>query len=399
MKNLFFWLSVVVMSLLVMQSANAEVEQVLPLSGGYVWTVYGAPSTQGGTPEPPCWSKSNYQGFALPNYRSYAPLFVSSTRYQCRYQNVNNLNVGASGFVDRSGITPVCPSFSPEFLFNVLTGFCERELPACPSAGTVASSGYYDRGANYDALPPGIVSGCFNNCGTTHQFIDPPSYRAKISGVYHYYSKGALVYDGGSCVAGSPATSATVDPTTVQQSCASGEVGVTSSAGVLNCYKDGSISGASAPVATTTSTSTTITTDPVTGASSVSVSTTIAETTGGSTGGTSGTPGVPEDLQDFCKSNPTSPMCKPSDEYELGVAPAAETLPSDQPVFSVSTVSFASVAGCPAPVSFEITGLPMISKSYSISWQPFCDVAAMLRPIFLAIAAITAAFIFAGVMI
>jgi len=391
MKNLFFWLSVVVMSLFVMHSAKAEGTVAAVSVKGWCFNTTSC-AGYAASAEASC-SANGWNGVGL--------AIIEGWQYQCLWNGgyygtlTYAFNVSSSCPVNSTGTTTcTCDAgFQPDATAMACVA------PACPSAGTVASSGYYDRGVNYDVLPPGIISGCFNNCGTTHQFIDPPSYRAKISGVYHYYSKGALVYDGGSCVAGSPATSATVDPTTVQQSCASGEVGVTSSAGVLNCYKDGSISGASAPVATTTSTSTTITTDPVTGASSVSVSTTIAETTGGSSGGTSGTPGVPEDLQDFCKSNPMSPMCKPSDEYELGDAPAAETLPSEEPVFSVSTVSFASVAGCPAPVSFEITGLPMISKSYSISWQPFCDVAAMLRPIFLAIAAITAAFIFAGVMI
>lgn len=71
--------------------------------------------------------------------------------------------------------------------------------------------------------------------------------------------------------------------------------------------------------------------------------------------------------------------------------PAAEAVPHETPTFDIVPVSFASSSVCPAGIPLTFYG-----HTYSISYQPLCDVAALVRPIFLAIAAITAAFIFAS---
>lgn len=79
----------------------------------------------------------------------------------------------------------------------------------------------------------------------------------------------------------------------------------------------------------------------------------------------------------------------------LGSVPAAEDIPSEILTLSSSPVSFATAAGCPAPITFNIN-LPHLNQTYNIGFEPFCDLASILRPIFLALGAITAAFIFAA---
>jgi hypothetical protein len=87
--------------------------------------------------------------------------------------------------------------------------------------------------------------------------------------------------------------------------------------------------------------------------------------------------------------------CDPlKDASCLGAGLTAGVVPISTPTFSAVPVSFMSSAVCPAPISLSVN-LPMIgARSYSISYQPLCDVAGMLRPVFLALAAVTASMIF-----
>jgi hypothetical protein len=97
---------------------------------------------------------------------------------------------------------------------------------------------------------------------------------------------------------------------------------------------------------------------------------------------------------DLCTVIPDSPSC-----HALGDVPVAETIATSSPTFDIGAVSFSSAASCPAPITFHMN-VGFINRDYYISWQPMCDVAQLLRPIFLAIGAIAAAFIFAaGIMI
>lgn len=103
---------------------------------------------------------------------------------------------------------------------------------------------------------------------------------------------------------------------------------------------------------------------------------------------------------DFCDKHPNSAACAPAFPFNdvasvLGTVPAAETIPSSTPEFSTAPVSFATASGCPAPVSFNLT-MPFLTKTFSVSYQPLCDVASAMRPIFLALSAVMAAFIFAA---
>lgn len=99
----------------------------------------------------------------------------------------------------------------------------------------------------------------------------------------------------------------------------------------------------------------------------------------------------PDPLPDVCLLHPERIGCS-----SLGTAPAADTVPTANATFSTSAISFATSSGCPAPINFSVN-LPMIgAKSYAISWQPACDLATTLQPLFLALGAITAAFVFAA---
>jgi len=119
----------------------------------------------------------------------------------------------------------------------------------------------------------------------------------------------------------------------------------------------------------------------------------------GSTAGTDPNPGGVGDVASGVTSS--SPFDYGNVETVLGSVPAAGAVPSSTPTFQFSSVAFTTVAGCPAPVVFDVS-LPQVNffRQFSISYQPMCDVAAWLRPIFLAVAAVSAAMIFAaGLMI
>ena len=95
-----------------------------------------------------------------------------------------------------------------------------------------------------------------------------------------------------------------------------------------------------------------------------------------------------QDPKDPCTANPGRAGC-----VSLGDAPAAEAMPtSSVPITYVPTM-FAGSAACPAPVplSFSISG---VAKSFTISYQPLCDLMTILAPIFLALGAAGASIIF-----
>ncbi len=301
-----FWCGVLLMSMLVMvKPVRASVEQVAPTNPALFY-LNGHPERPWNTPEQACGDNAVYGGSPASIY-SYSGTTIPNSIY-ATCTNWWDVRIGS----------PICPV--PEsgavYAYNYTTRMCERTLPDCPSAGTVAASGTFDIGTNPDWPAPGVLSGCgVNNCETTVASLDPVSARGKVGGVYHYYAQGVLTFTGASCTMGIPVAPAVVNPATITQTCAAGEVGVMSTGGVLNCYKDGLIQGASAPVATTTSTaiSTTTTIDQASGASSVSETTTQTTTQTTGSGGTY-MPGVASDLQDYCSRNPSAQICKPANE-------------------------------------------------------------------------------------
>ncbi len=101
------------------------------------------------------------------------------------------------------------------------------------------------------------------------------------------------------------------------------------------------------------------------------------------------TPSQPQpfDPEDPCTANPDRIGCS-----KFGEVPDAEPLQREDVPLTPQEVIFAGGGGsCPEGVPFTIYG-----QQYTLSYQGFCDVASWLRPIFLAIGAATAAFIFAA---
>lgn len=104
------------------------------------------------------------------------------------------------------------------------------------------------------------------------------------------------------------------------------------------------------------------------------------------TGTASGT--APKEKEDdFCKKNPMSIACA-----ELGTLKDEKLETTELPV-NVSYTSWgASNAQCPAPRVINLWE----GKSISMSYQPVCDFVSMLRPLLIALAFVTAAFILGG---
>jgi len=73
----------------------------------------------------------------------------------------------------------------------------------------------------------------------------------------------------------------------------------------------------------------------------------------------------------------------------LGTAPTAEPIPSSTYDVTITAVPFASNAACPSPIAFNALG-----TDYSISYQPACDLMSTMRPLFLAMGAFAAAYVF-----
>lgn len=94
-----------------------------------------------------------------------------------------------------------------------------------------------------------------------------------------------------------------------------------------------------------------------------------------------------EEPKDPCLTNPNRAGCA-----LLGEPPAAEAIPSQDIPITVTPVPFASVAGCPSSLAFEAYG------AKSISYQPMCDTMTTVRPLFLALASLTAAIVFMGAL-
>jgi hypothetical protein len=89
---------------------------------------------------------------------------------------------------------------------------------------------------------------------------------------------------------------------------------------------------------------------------------------------------------DSCEAVPDRVGCS-----KLDTAPTTEKLKRlPNYALTLTTTAFAGSAACPAPLSFSVKGM-----SYSLSYQPLCNVLASLKALFMAMAAVLAAFILA----
>jgi len=122
--------------------------------------------------------------------------------------------------------------------------------------------------------------------------------------------------------------------------------------------------------------------------STVIKTTTVNNTTNNTTTNTTTVSDTAQPAQDsgLCSLFPNIAACQ-----ELGSAPTADTVPTSDATPSITSVAFSSSASCPAPISFS---LGRFGGSQSIDWTPFCNWAAGVRAIFLALATIATAWIF-----
>jgi len=129
---------------------------------------------------------------------------------------------------------------------------------------------------------------------------------------------------------------------------------------------------------TTTEKVTTV--DPITGTPTTSE--TVTDTT------TKPAEVSPDPEQTECQKNPSRIGCA-----EFGTADP-QTLRKEMQAVTVTPVNFGSASGCPAPLSrtFAVLGH---SFSWSVSYQPLCDQLAILKALFLVMAAFLSAYVLA----
>lgn len=112
---------------------------------------------------------------------------------------------------------------------------------------------------------------------------------------------------------------------------------------------------------------------------------TIDNSTGAVTNNTTTTKTAEPTPSDQCKDNPDSSGCA-----KLGTAPDSDKL-TKKPDHAVTVVSTAFAGGsCPPGITFSAIG-----RSYTFGYGPMCDVLAILKFVFLAMAGVMAAYILA----
>lgn len=324
-------------------------------------TIYSCPSTGG-------WTLSG----------------TSCTRPNCGADQVRNEETGAC-VTACSGIQTLDPN----------TQQC-----VCPSAGTNAMVG----GAVAYSIS-GSASSCFSSGATYQGCSISCTSGAGYGGTASCTGCSFTGQTGTGTTAQPVSTTQSQDPSTPQGCLAQG-MGYITVGGVTTCMSPSTLPTTD-PLQTIQQ-KTTTTTDPnnqtttTTQQESTSVSsggvqqtTTTVDPNGGTTTTVTQAPMTsyctdnPSDpictpLQDPCKDNPDRAGCKalgtPTDTEQLGTKSIGAQ--------SINVVSFASGGACPAPVQ--------LAHGATFSFQWLCDVAGMVKPLFIAFAWLSAGFILMG---
>jgi hypothetical protein len=329
----------------------------------------------------------------IASFHTYQIMIFSGQAPPCPQNNVSNqYNYAGANCTG----TPTCPTGTT---YDTTTGTCTN--PPCPS-GTNVSSGWYDTPNSGTGAPP--TTACSGSCSVNYSGGSITK-TAIVNGIPHYYSQGSYDTNGFTCSSGEPSVgfaTAAVPPDT----CPDGQIFVRNSFGFI-CALDFSAAAAASSVPATSS-------HPAGSSAptqaSVNTTSTTTNTSTGSTTTTTGTMTIPPITlnlpPDLAKTgditSQTATLVSKMDELKfpytdvtskLGSAPTSELVPHTTPTFTATPVIFASAAGCPAPISFTVYG-----HDYFISYQPFCDFSSNIRTLFLALAAVTAAMIFAAGM-
>lgn len=316
---------------------------------------------------------------------------------------------------------------------------CYPPQPNCPEAGTPQSSGWFLMGPSPTSSFPGIT--CAGSCLVAFNG-DAPAGTATVSGVKQYYARGTWQYLGPSNTCTGADTTPPAQTSLPANTCAPGMQG-----GYVNgkwtCVNPstGETQPQSTPVPqppktetteTTTTTnpdsSTTTTTTTNHGDGSTTTTITITLPNGDKEETTTHTPADKDPQETFCEENPDSPICKDSnfggdcgsftcdgDAIQCAIAQHQHQKRCDDenahtqnsfiaqaksileggsdsvtdPIATPETRSLGSfdtsdmlTAGCPSPRSYTVLG-----ASFTINYQPFCDIAAIVK-IFLVVGAL-----------
>lgn len=316
MRKILFWFGVVVVALLVMvRPAAADIEQVLPQSGGRDWVNRSQPSVHYVTPGLACNQMRIIGGFD--GTWAQTLQLGSETFYYCKFSKVGSSTM--TYYVDRSSTVAVCPAAEPPYAYNALTGYCEREVvppPVDPCAGVVITETFEVTAAcmSSDPVSPTCAPMTLQHaCGT---LVKSDQYDCLTNATQTMCS---AVY--GSSL--EPVQGAPSSPPS--QACPSGKSLVTGSSGKAKCYADSSGAIASAVAASQTKKGAKLT-ETMTqaaaaasavgggGAAGVAVGVVAAGgfTGGGSSGGSTASDLMTKnaDIANVCADDPRNPICQ-----------------------------------------------------------------------------------------
>lgn len=283
---------------------------------------------------------------------------------------------------------------------------------ACPAVGTSYSSGWYDVGVDpsiINGIPNGSINSCSGGCGQQYEGSSI-SKRSLVGGVYHYYSQGSYVSTGSTCSSGpaSPGAVASVPP----DACAAGQSFLIMN-GRLACFNSSGERVNSDGVTGIPAVPTSVSAQEAGIAAAAAASAAGADAATAAAAGQSAAASVIAsnavgdslDISTLAThsdiSGQTASLNSKLDELKtpwtdlpsvLGTPGAPDLIPSEIYTPSVSVISFAAPAGCPAPLLYSMFGV-----NYSLTFDAACDLMTSIRPVVLSIAAATAAIIFMGV--
>lgn len=272
---------------------------------------------------------------------------------------------------------------------------------SCPATGTPVSAGFYDLGT-IDTASMNPVA-CHSGCSVEFVGSASASYQQTVDGVKHFYALGQYVnlstINNGACSTGAGAmvSDSSALSALPAASCGTNQGVLTSSSGAVTCFNQmtgATSSGTSASQVAATSAANSAAAAAA-GAAGAAAGT-AAATAAGATGGTAVTMGQQAAANAAAETAAKDSECALHPDrlgcVSLGDVPVADAISSVQVTASASPVSFATAAGCPAPLTYSFHG-----TTYNISYQPACDFFDYLRPVVLMIAAATSAIILMGV--
>lgn len=278
---------------------------------------------------------------------------------------------------------------------------CVSNAPPCPEAGSSAMIG----GAaawGIDGNSTGCTTGFgFSGCGIKCSGGVSSGGKASCTGCT--YTGENYDSQASGAVNGSPVPEEEHQNPTTPEGCMSQGKGYITSSGVTSCVDS---SQSATPVSATSSSSTSSTSGGSTSYTDTITTTTFSAGNVSTTSQSSGTAGnssatSTQSVSEYCKANPSSPLCNGSDDpcvknpdragcKPLGVPDAGPDIPQEsRGVEEITPYSFGSAsASCPSAVQVG---------PVSFSYDKLCEALGWLKPLVLAIAWLSAGAIVMGV--